>query len=166
MDWQLPLLVSAIVFALVIVWRFRPKFGPEAGRPRGKALAEAEARVEAATDDAAKAAALADAADVCLRTFGQGAHALSYFHRAMRAEPASVALIERAVTALSRRPRTLETLLWRRLGGDPWRPETAAATRAALHALVALYDARPLRNALRARALERLEEYLDRQSRD
>jgi DNA polymerase III delta prime subunit len=68
----------------------------------------------------------------------------------MRSDPKSADVIRRAVTGLSRRPRALESLLWRRLASTPWN-ESAEATEAALEAWQALYEG-PLRNAIRAKA--------------
>jgi hypothetical protein len=73
------------------------------------------------------------------------------FLRAMRADPTSVEVITRARAWLSKRPRALESLLWRHLGGSPWR-ESREATGAALAALAELYEG-PLWNPIRARAV-------------
>jgi hypothetical protein len=77
--------------------------------------------------------------------------AAGLYLRAMRADPRSVEVIARVVAGLSRRPRSLESLLWRHLGTSPWK-ESRDATRAVLEALRALYEG-PLRNAVRANAM-------------
>jgi hypothetical protein len=103
------------------------------------------ARVESATDDAARAIALCDAADLSV-TRGRG-----LYLRALRADPRSALVVQRAVARLSGRPRALESLLWRHLGAVPW-TEAREAVRASLDALRVLYEG-PLRNAVRARAM-------------
>jgi hypothetical protein len=129
-----------------------------------EAVREAHARIEAAKSEQDRAVALCEAAAL---VGPRGARGL--FLRAMRADPASVAVIEQAAAGLSRRPRALEALLWRRLASTPWNEAPAAsraaldalhalydgplmASRAALDALHALYDG-PLRNPVRAQAM-------------
>jgi hypothetical protein len=79
--------------------------------------------------------------------------------RALRADPRSVAVVDRAAVTFARRPRALESLMWRKLSSDPWTGPTREPARAALKHLVALYDRRR-RTAIRARALERAMEEL------
>jgi len=143
-DWSVPLIVAASAFLLVLLWRVRPlvDWGRRGG---GQAMKQAMARVESATDDAARAIALCDAADLSV-TRGR-----SLYLRALRADPRSVEVVQRAVARLSRRPRALESLLWRHLGSVPW-TEAREASRASLEALRVLYEG-PLRNAVRARAM-------------
>ena len=119
--------------------------------PLGKALKEARAKIEAAKTDGDKANALCEAADACALAFGRAEAAAAYYLRAMRLAPDSVEIVERAVKGLEHRPRTLEALLWRKLGGDaaPGR----AAMLAALRALANLYGMRP-RHHVRAHAIE------------
>jgi hypothetical protein len=71
----------------------------------------------------------------------------------MRASPANGELVERAAKALAKRPHALEGLLWRRLGAEPWSDDRRPAALAALRELGHLY-AGPLKNRVRARALE------------
>jgi hypothetical protein len=71
----------------------------------------------------------------------------------MRANPSSSEIVERAAKGLARRPHALESLLWRRLGAEPWTGNARPAALAALRHLVGLY-AGPLHHGTRARALE------------
>lgn len=152
--WQIVSLVAALVFGAVVLWRVRPAFfaGAQGATLRG-ALAEAKARIEAAKTDGDRADALSDAGDLAIRS-GEGAEsAIGYYLRAMRTDPRSPRAVERAAIALARRPRALESLLWRRLGSLAWHDEGRASAEAALRHLIALYNGR-LRQPMRAKALE------------
>jgi len=152
MDWHIPLVAMAGIFILFLLWRMRPAFGH--GKDGAAALLrEAKKRLDEAKSDEERALALADAGDACARSVGRANGAVGYYLRAMRASPASADLVMRAANALARRPHALESLLWRRLGAEPWSAERTAAARAALRELARLY-AGPLRNRVRARALE------------
>jgi hypothetical protein len=145
-EWSLPLTAAAVAFLVVLLWRVRPLIP---GRRRGASrsdLRNAQARIEAASGEPERARALCDAADL-MRT----GSAKGLYLRALRADPTSVDVIQRAAAGLARRPRALESLLWRHLGSARWR-ESPDATRAALDALRALYEG-PLRNATRAKAI-------------
>ena len=74
----------------------------------------------------------------------------------MRTDPTSPDLVSRAAEALQRRPRALESLLWRRLGSDTFTSERRPAALAALHALARLYagGSGSVRSRSRARAIE------------
>jgi hypothetical protein len=54
---------------------------------------------------------------------------------------------------LGRRPHALESLLWRRLGAEPWSGPSRNAAVTALRELADLYEG-PLRNRARARAFD------------
>jgi hypothetical protein len=152
-DWSTPLIIATAGFLVVLLWRVRPLVpGRRPGASR-EAIREAKARVEEAADDHARALALCDAADLLNPGGAKG-----LYIRAIRADPGSVQVVQRAVAALARRPRTLESLLWRQLAAKPWRaaPE---ATRTALDALRALYDG-PLRSATKAKAVAHAREAL------
>ena len=140
-----PLLVAVALFLAAVLWRVRPAFGfghrPGASRAAFKAQLE---RAEATKDDHEKALALCDAADLLA---ARGAKGL--YLRAMRVDPTSVQVVQRAVTGLAKRPRALESVLWRRLAAGPW-TGSREATGAALDALRVLYEG-PLRNAMRAK---------------
>ncbi|HEX8793744.1 MAG TPA: hypothetical protein VF765_22530 [Polyangiaceae bacterium] len=85
-------------------------------------------------------------------TDGTRGHGLTAVHlRAVRDEPASPKVVEEAVAALSRRPRALETVLWRHLALAPWEGRREAVL-ASLDALCSLYEGR-LRSQVRARAI-------------
>jgi hypothetical protein len=150
LDWQIPLLISAIAFALFLVFKMRPPMTAD-GREMATALREAQKRIEEAKDEHAKAKALCDAADACAR-LGRYNGAVGFFLRAMRADPHSKEIVERAATALAKRPRALEKVMWRHLAAEPWTGEGRASALAALRALAAVYGRRP--NQPRARALE------------
>jgi len=78
--------------------------------------------------------------------------ALGYYLRAMRTDPTATEPVKRAAHGLARRPRALESLLWRRLGASSWEGKTRDATLAALVELERVY-ASSLRNRVRAKAL-------------
>jgi hypothetical protein len=146
-DWSVPLIVATAAFLAVLVWRVRPVVAR--GRARGataEALREAHARIEAATSEPDRAIALCEAAAL---VGPRGARGL--YLRAMRADPASASVVERAAAGLARRPRALESLLWRHLATTPW-TTSREATRAALDVLRTLYEG-PLRNPVRAQAM-------------
>jgi hypothetical protein len=160
MDWQVSVAATAAIFGLYILYKFRPFFGERGGGGAGRIdLRDARTRLANATTDAERLEALLAAGDACARTVGLGGSASSYFFRAMRLAPGSATIVEHAATALARRPRILETLLWRRLGSEPWSGESADATRAALRQLISIYTT-TRRSALRARAMERALENL------
>jgi hypothetical protein len=145
-EWSLPLVLAAAAFLVVLLWRVRPLIP---GRRRGTSredLSQAHSRIEAATTEPERARALCDAADL-MKT----GSAKALYLRALRADPGSVEVIHRVVAGLTRRPRALESLLWRHLGAAPWR-DFPEATCAALDSLRTLYEG-PLRNATRAKAI-------------
>jgi hypothetical protein len=158
-DSFVPLIVAAGSFLAVLLWRVRPLVGWRTRhRASREALREARARAESAPDEKERARALCDAADILAAHATTRASALSFYLRAMRLDPTSAETIDRAVAGLARKPRALESLLWRHLAGGPWRP-SSDATLAALDGLRALYEG-PLRSAIRARALENAREAL------
>jgi hypothetical protein len=159
MDWQLSVVAAAVIFGLYVLYKFRPIFGKRGTGAARVELRAARARLAKATTDAERLEALLAAGDACARTVGLGGGASSYFFRAMRLAPSSATTVDHAATALARRPRILETLLWRRLGAESWNGESADATRAALRHLIAIYTT-TRRSALRARAMERALESL------
>ncbi len=153
MNWQLPLVITAVVFAGFMIWRIRPAFRePRTHAASRGALRDAKNRVEAAATAEERAIALCDAGDACAASF-RATSAIGYYLRAMRADPTSSALVERAAMGLGRRPHALESLLWRRLGAEPWTGSSRAAAVTALRELADLYEG-PLRNRARARAFD------------
>lgn len=153
MSWQIPLAIVASVFLLVVLWQNRPAFIVRSRPSLRVALKEARARIEGAKDEPARALALCDAGDACALALGRSGSAIGYYLRAMRCDPHSVAIVDRAAKGLARRPRALESLLWRRLGAEAWADGTREPAKAALRQLVKLYEGR-LRDPHRARALE------------
>ena len=130
-----------------------PAHGGGRGWEQGAALRAAKQRVVAAKTEEERALALCDAGDVAATGLAGTDSAVGYYLRAMRTNPHSAELVARSAKGLARRPRALESLLWRRLGAEPWSGGGEAAARAALDELARLY-AGPLRNAPRARAME------------
>jgi hypothetical protein len=154
MDWQVPLVISAAVFGAFLLWKMRPSFGARGDRNSGRiALRQAKTRIEAAKTDEERALALCDAGDASAAAIGGGNSAIGYYLRAMRTNPRSIEVVERACKGLSRRPRALESLLWRRLGAVEWTGTGEASAHRALSELAALYTG-PLRNPAKARAME------------
>jgi hypothetical protein len=154
-DAFIPLLLGAGIFFLFTLWRVRPLFLLKSWRTKRRgaagALREIQARIAAAADGRARAIALCDAADIVAKRAAGKASAEGLYLRATRSDPTSADVVARAVSGLARRPRALESLLWRYLATVRWN-DSATATATALDALRALYEG-PLRNALRARAL-------------
>lgn len=154
MDWRIALVASAIVFGAFIVFKVRPVLS--ATRRRGEmrqALKQARGRIEAAQGAEDKARALADAADACA-AIRRPAEAASYFARAMRTDPTSSGIVERAAKALEPYPYPLEALLWRKLGASPWTGDTRESVECALAHLAKVY-AGPMHDGARARAIDR-----------
>lgn len=151
MDWQhIALVVSAVAFAAFMAFRFRPVVSGE-GRASAVALKDAKKRVLAAKDDEARALALCDAADASVRLGRVGA-AATFYLRAMRVQPGSRDIAERAAEGLAHRPGALEKVMWRQLANARL-PESRAAAVTALRALATSY-AKRTRFHLRARAIE------------
>jgi hypothetical protein len=141
----LPLVVAAGVFFATVVWRVRPAIG--FGRRPGvsKAVVRSHlARAEGAKDEHERALALCDAGDLMAAGGARG-----LYLRALRADPMSVKVVERTVAGLAKRPRTLESVLWRHLSVSPW-TSARDATVASLDALRSLYEG-PLRKSVRAK---------------
>jgi len=154
MTWQLALAAAAALFGAYIVWQIRPSLGPrKIGKARRQALADARAKLAAATSPKERSEALCDAGDASGLSGRSFTSALGYYLRAMRTDPTSPEPILRTARGLARRPRTLESILWRRLGGAAWEGEHHDAAVAALTALAHVYRG-PLRNRVRAKALD------------
>lgn len=150
MDWQIPLLISAVVFAAFLIFKMRPTWSSD-GREAAGLLKEAEKRVADAKDDTARAQALADAGDACAKLHRTNA-AVNFYAKALKAMP-SKAIVDRASTSLSRRPLAIEKLMWRHLANGPWTGPAREPALAALSALIHVYDRSPSRSP-RARAIE------------
>jgi hypothetical protein len=152
-DWSTPLVLATAAFLMLVVWRVRPAlpWGPNRRASR-EALQTARAVIESASDDQTRALALCDAADVIVKRVTGSANATGLFLRALRADPKSVEVVRRTVAGLAKRPRALESVLWRHLGVAAWTGASRPAVRESLDALRVLYEGR-LRNTARARAL-------------
>ncbi|AKU96112.1 hypothetical protein AKJ09_02776 [Labilithrix luteola] len=150
MDWHLPLVISALIFAAFLVFKLRPAMG-ENGRTRAAGLKAAQERLAAAKGERERAAALCDAAEACA-SLGRTGAAISYWVRAMRTDPTSVPIVERAASSLAHRPGAIEKVMWRKLADTPWTGEGRDATAAALKALSSAYSRKPKFHP-RARAL-------------
>ena len=152
-DWQIPLIGATAAFAAFLLWQARPAFFALEARTMGRLAKEAQKRAEDAPNDQLRALALCDAGDEVARHLGGGASAAGFFLRAMRTDPTSAEIVNRASLALARRPRALESLLWRKLSADPWTGPARPAVVAALRHLAGIYmGAR--RSAVRAKAIE------------
>ncbi|MEO8874354.1 MAG: hypothetical protein ABI461_02105, partial [Polyangiaceae bacterium] len=147
-------MAAAAIFGLFVLYKFRPVFEGNGSGAGPAELREARKRLTQATSDTERLEAILAAGDACARTVGLGGGASSYYFRAMRLAPTSAEIVDHAAKGLARRPRILETLLWRRLGAEPWTGDCANATRAAIRQLIAIYTGNR-KSALRARAMER-----------
>ncbi len=150
---SIALVVATGAFVLTLLWRVRPAFGPVRRASRA-ALREAQARIEGAGDETSRAMALCDAADIVVggAPIAGSVRAQGLYMRALRAAPASGEVVARTVAGLAKKPRALESLLWRHLGSSAWTGPCRGAMVAALDALRVLYEG-PLKNAVRARAV-------------
>src|SRR5256885_13218151 len=121
-DPLLPLILSAGAFLAVLVWRVRPLVSWTQRQAEVKsALREAQARIEGTPEGPGRACALCDAADLLARRTGTRRSAAGFYGRALRSDPTSVDVVQRTVAGLGRRPRTLESVLWRHLSIVRWR---------------------------------------------
>lgn len=142
-----------------MVFRFRPVVS-SAGRASAVLLKDAKQRILRAKDDAARAEALCDAADACAG-LGRTRAAVNYYMRALRVEPTSLEIANRAAEGLARRPAALEKVMWRQLANARF-SESREAGVCALRALAASYAKRRRFHA-RARALENVLEAIGEQ---
>ncbi len=158
--WQtLALAVATAAFAAYILYQVRPRVGGKR-MPLRTLLKAARARIDAAKDDAERATALCDAGDACAAAIGRSGAALQFYLRALRLKPADADLLKRAIHGLSKKPRALEKLLWRRLGSEPWTGETREVAKLGLAALSQVY-ANGLRDRIRSKALAHAREALE-----
>jgi tetratricopeptide (TPR) repeat protein len=154
--WRHALVGAAVLFLLFLVVKLRPA---GFGRPGFAAeIRAAKQRAREAKTSEARAEALAEAGRLA-RASGRYALAAALFQRAMKTDPTSVDAVEHAAAALERRPRLLESLLWRRLAHVPWDAEHLAAARATVTALRRIYQ-RGLRDSAKAEFMRRFAERL------
>jgi predicted O-linked N-acetylglucosamine transferase (SPINDLY family) len=150
-NWQIPLAVATLAFFAFLLFKVRPVVFPSRKTKEAReALRQAKEHIENAKNDEERALALCDAADASIAARAGMTSAIGFYLRAMRTNPRSAEIVERAAQSLARRPRALENLLWRRLGAEEWRGDAA---KAALRHLATLYSG-PLKSAVRAKALE------------
>jgi len=142
------LLVFAVAFLLIVLWRVRPALSDDDEPPPVRGL-------DTAKDDDERAELLAAAGDTMARSLVGARRAASCYARAMRLRPGSVALAARAAKGLARSPRVLEALVWRRLGAGPWTGPAREVAEALVAQLVTVYDASS-KTRPRARALEHM----------
>jgi hypothetical protein len=159
LGWRHALAGAAVLFIAFLLFKMRP------AKRRGDAVAAQELRaarerVRRAATPAERVEALCEAGALAARGADRSA-AAGYFLRAMRADPASAGVIERAVAALERpAPRVLEKILWRRLSLLPWEGPHRAAARAAAIGLRELYGER-IRDRSRAELMRKLAQTLE-----
>jgi hypothetical protein len=156
LGWRHALVGAAVLFLVFLVLKMRPV---GTGRPGlAEDLKKLRKRARDATSAAARSDALCEAGKLA-RDGGRPALAAAFFQRAMKADDTSAEAVERTAAALSRRPRLLEKLLWRRLANLPWDAAHRDAARAAVTALRRLYTV-ALRDSGRAEFLRRFDEKL------
>ncbi len=154
--WQHALVGAAVLFLLFLVVKLRPVGFGRPGLAAGIRVEKQRARD--ASTPADRAEALCEAGRLA-REAGRSALAAAFFQRAMKADETSVAAVERTASALSRRPRLLEKLLWRRLAHLPWDDAHRAAAHATVAALRHVYM-HSVRDSARAEFLRRFDEKL------
>jgi hypothetical protein len=152
---ELVLAGVAVLFLAFLVWQMRP------GSPERRALgAEARAareRAKLAKTPRAKAEALCEAGMLTAQEGVRWTSAAGSFLRAMHADPTWAGAVTQLVEAFcARRPRTLEKILWRRLGHLPWDAEHREVLHAVTTSLRQLYE-RERRDSVKAAAFRRLE---------
>jgi hypothetical protein len=154
--WQSVLVAAvAVLFGAFVIWKYRPLGVFEGASPLGPDVRRARERAREASTPRDRATALVEAGDLASAS-GHATAAIGYYLRAMRVEPGWVEPVRAACRGLERRrPRALETLLWRRLAQLAWDPDTGDAARAAADGLAQLYAGR-LRERDRAAAMRKL----------
>jgi hypothetical protein len=150
---EIALVVAIALFVLMLLWRIRPllPIATSVSAADRYVLAELKLRIEGAGGPAERAGALASAGETMAR-LGRRASSEGYFLRSLREAPTDAELVRRAEVALSKWPRTLENILWRRLAAAPWTGVHHAAAVAALDALCTVQEG-PMRKRVSARAL-------------
>ena len=153
LSWQnVALVVSALAFGAFTLYRVRPVIDGKRQSLR-VVLKDVRSRIDGAKDDAERALALCDAGDACAAAVGRGGAAMQFYLRAMRQQPSSLPVAERAIAGLAKRPRAAEKVLLRRLGRTAWTEEHRPVVRACLRELGRLYSG-PLRDKVRAAVYE------------
>jgi hypothetical protein len=154
--WQTVLAAVAVLFLAFLLWQMRPD-----GTRRGAVGADvraARARALAATSPRARAEALCEAGTLALEGKARWTAAAGSFLRAMNADPTWPESVQQLALAFHRRrPRTLERILWRRLGHLPWDDAHRPVLLVIAACLRQLYE-KERRDASRAAVFRRLEE--------
>src|SRR5258708_5526200 len=110
MNFRTALLFSTLVFLSFLVWKVRPQlFDRRRLKSKRGALSAAKERVEKTRDPQDRALALCDVGDLCAGKLGRSTAAVGYYLRAMRADPTSTVVIDRAALTLEHNPRALES---------------------------------------------------------
>jgi hypothetical protein len=149
------LAVLAGLFALLVLWRYRP-MGRRAPLAVGEDVKREREIARRASSKRERAAALVRAGELASQDPDHETAAVGSYLRAMRADPSWVVPIERVADLLqATQPQALEAILWRRLARLSWSEETRDAARASVRGLIALYDGR-LRDRDRAKAMSKL----------
>ena len=126
-------------------------------RTLGAEARAARDRARTAPTPQARAEALCEAGTLAVRDGARWASAAGAFLRAMNADPRSAFVVEQLVAAFRRRrPRTLERILWRRLGNLPWDDAHRPVLLAIASGLRGLYE-KERRDSARAAVFRRLE---------
>ena len=147
---------AAIVFALYLFWKLRPAMGvDDALELRRRADTTLAASLALLPNDAARVTMLCDEAERLASAMGRRRRAAMLFARAMRLAPADATIVARATKALLKKPRLLESLLWKRLAQAPGGVADKAAVEATLDALAQAYGKMP-RRGMRQRAMQHL----------
>jgi hypothetical protein len=156
--WREALAAVAALFLGFLLVKLRPV---SRSRVLSAEVTAARMRARTAATPRLRASALCEAGEISAKQGQRGAAAAGYFMRAMKADPASVEIVERTANALLRqRPGLLEKLLWRRLAAVPWDEAHLPAARSMALGLGRVYG-RSLRNKARAEVLRRLAQRLE-----
>jgi hypothetical protein len=149
---QIVIVAFAVLFLGFLLLKMRPL---RVQRRMPIEVRRARERARMAGTPRARAEALCDAAVLSARKAGRWTAAAGLFLRAMRADPTWAGPVQLAIRTLhKRRPRLLETMLWRRLAQLPWDEPHREAVHAAGTGLKALYR-HELRDSAKARFLRR-----------
>jgi len=149
---QVVIVAFAVLFLGFLLLKMRPL---RAQRRMPLEVRRARERARMAGTPRARAEALCDAAVLSARKAGRWTAAAGLFLRAMRADPTWAGPVQTAIRTLhKRRPRLLETMLWRRLAQLPWDEAHREAVHAAGAGLKALYR-HEIKDTAKARFLRR-----------
>jgi hypothetical protein len=157
--WRHALTIVALAFLLFLVGRLVPLRGRRSRGEVAAALRAARERARLAETPRARAEALCEGAVIAAERAHRWTASAGLFLRAMRADPTWAGAVEHARRALTRRPRLLESILWRRLALLRWEGAERGAAKATAEALASL-PARGREGRARADVVRRLAERL------